>query len=89
MSPTGRVSTSGALRSGADRAASAERKRAEAAGSPYRFFVGHGPDTTWTGRPDAPFWVDIEQSINSSLGRQAQDFPIGYRPSRFIFEGDY
>jgi hypothetical protein len=89
MSPTGRVSTEGALRSVADRAASAERARAVASGSPYRWVVGHGPDTTWTGRPNAPFWVDLERSINSSLGRQAQGFPIGYRPSRFIFEGDY
>lgn len=69
MSLTGRVSTSGALRGAADRAASAERSRAAAAGSPYRWVVGHGPDTTWTGRPGAPFWVDLERSINSSLGR--------------------
>lgn len=89
MSPTGRVSTSGALRAAADRAASAERVRAATAGTPFRWVVGHGPDTTWTGRANAPFWADLEAFINASLGRQAQDYPIGFRPNGFIFDGDF
>ncbi|MCW0436701.1 hypothetical protein NB723_001665 [Xanthomonas sacchari] len=88
MSPTGRVSTQGALRNAASYAAAAERAAAAAAGRPYVGVVGHGPDTTWTGKPVAPFWLDIDSSINSSLGRQAQDYPLGYRPTRFIYEGD-
>ena len=88
MASTGRVSTQGQLRAAASRAAAQERKRAAAAGVPYRGVVGHAPDTTWTGRPVAPFWIDMEPSINSSIGRQALDYPRGYQPKRFIFEGD-
>ena len=88
MSATGRVSTKGAMRAAASRSAAAERARAAAAGTPYRGVVGHGPDTTWTGRPDAPFWLDMNHSINSSLGRQSLDYPLGFKPRRFIFEGD-
>lgn len=88
MSATGRVSTEGSLRAAANRAAAAEWRRAKKAGTPYRGVVGHGPDTTWTGRPVSPFWLDMDHSINSSLGRQAQDYPLGFKPRRFIFEGD-
>lgn len=88
MSATGRVSTKGSLRAAANRAAAAEWRRAKKAGTPYRGVVGHGPDTTWTGRPDAPFWLDMDHTINSSLGRQSQDYPLGFKPRRFIFEGD-
>ncbi|RKP48432.1 LysM peptidoglycan-binding domain-containing protein [Trinickia fusca] len=88
MSPTGRVSTAGEMRDDASAAAREERKAAEAEGRPYTGVVGHGPDTTWTGRPVSPFWLDMDSSINSSLGRQAQNYPIGYKPTRFIYEGD-
>lgn len=88
MSPTGRVSTTGATRVAASRAADAERARALAAGDPYVDVVGHGPDTTWTNRPVSPFWQDMDHSINSSLGRQAQNYPLGYKPTRFIYEGN-
>ncbi|MBD9437279.1 putative Ig domain-containing protein [Pseudoxanthomonas sp. PXM03] len=88
MSPTGRVSTTGALRNAASYAADAERAAARAAGRPYTGVVGHGPDTTWTGRPVSPFWLDMDNSINSSLGRQAQNYPLGYKPTHFIYERD-
>ncbi|WP_420998493.1 hypothetical protein ACKI2N_032040 [Cupriavidus sp. 30B13] len=88
MSPTGRVSTTGATRVEASAAAREERAVALAEGKPYVGVVGHGPDTTWTGRPVAPFWLDMDFSINSSLGRQAQDYPIGYKPTRFIYQKD-
>ena len=88
LSPTGRVSTSGATRALADRAAQAERIRAAEAGTPYAGVAGHGIDTTWTNLPKAPFWQDLDGSINSSLGRQARDYPIGYKPTSFVYERD-
>jgi hypothetical protein len=88
MSPTGRVSTAGTLQRESKAAAREERVMAEAQGRPYAGVVGHGPDTTWTGRPVAPFWQDMDFSINSSLGRQAQNYPIGYKPTRAIYKGD-
>jgi len=88
MSPVGRVSTQGELRTLASAAAAVEKATAKAVGRPYAGVVGHGPDTTWTGRPVSPFWLDMDASVNSSLGRQAQDYPIGYKPTRFIYEKD-
>ena len=88
LSSSGRVSTTGAVRSDASAAADAERSRALDAGTPYRGVVGHGPDTTWTGLPKSPFWQDLDRSINSSLGRQSLNYPIGFKPSRFIYFGD-
>lgn len=88
MSPTGRISTTGATRNQASYAADVERGVAIAEGRPYAGVVGHGPDTTWTGRPVSPFWLDMDRPINSSLGRQAQNYLPGYKPTRFIYEGD-
>ena len=88
MSPTGRVSTTGPLRLLADKAARAERFAAEQAGRPYAGVVGHGPDTTWSGLAEAPFWQDMSGRINSSLGRQALDYVTGFTPLRFVFERD-
>jgi hypothetical protein len=88
MSPTGQVSTTGTLRSQASAAAADQRAAAAAAGQPYAGVVGHGPDTTWTGMPVAPFWLDMDFSINFSLCRQAQNYPLGCKPSTFIYQGD-
>ena len=86
LSKTGRVSTAGPMRDAADSAAEKERRRAIAAGTPYGGKVaGHGPDTTWTGQPEPPCWLPISRRLNSSLGRQAQDYPIGYKPTDFSF----
>ncbi len=88
MSPTGRISTKGQLRAAANYAARAERLEANIAGRPYVGVVGHGPDTTWTGRPVSPFWLDMDGPINASLGRQAQDYPLGFKPTHFVYERD-
>jgi hypothetical protein len=88
LSPTGRVSTSGALRADANKFAAIERARAAEAGTPYQGFVGHAADTTWTNRPDAAFWVDVSQKINSSMGSQAKRYPLGYFPTRFVYQGE-
>ena len=86
LAPDGRVSTAGELRDAADYAARQERLRAERAGDPYGDQVaGHGPDTTWTGQPEPPFWQRQDGSVNSSFGAQAQRFPLGSTPT--IFEG--
>lgn len=69
LSETGRVSTSGELRREANKAAMAERLRAKAEGDPYQGQVGHAPDTTWTGRPDAYEWHDQTDRVNASLSR--------------------
>ena len=90
MSPTGRVSTAGRLQREGKAAVAEERARAIAEGRPYTTgqVVGHGLDMTWTGRPVAPFWLPMDSSINSSLGRQAQNYPIGFKPTRFIYQED-
>lgn len=86
LAPDGRVSTAGELRDAADYAARQERLRAERLGDPYGDQVaGHGPDTTWTGQPEPPFWQRQDSSVNSSFGAQAQKFPLGSTPT--IFEG--
>ena len=82
----GRVSTSGTTRSQANAAARAERARAVREGTPYHGVVGHGPDTTWTDMPIPPEWIDMSARVNSSLGRQAQDYPIGFQPTGFRLE---
>lgn len=87
VSPSGRVFTIGALRNAASSAADAERAAARAAGRPYTGVVGHGPDTTWAGRPVSPFWLDMNNSISSSLGRQAQNYPLGYKPAIYLRKG--
>ena len=86
LSSTGRVGTSGTLRRQASGAAAAERRRAQAAGTPYSGVVGHGPDTAWTGNPVAPVWIDMSPRVNSSLGGQVGRYPVGYIPTRFIFK---
>jgi hypothetical protein len=41
-----------------------------------------------SGCPVLSFWLDMDFSINSSLGRQAQNYPLGYKPTRFIYQRD-
>ena len=86
LSPTGRVSTLGRLRLEASTAATAEREAAAARGTPYSGNAGHVPDTTWTGRPDPPAWMDLEPRVNSSLGGQSRGYPVGFKPTEFLFE---
>jgi len=83
LSPSGRVSTRGALRTDASLAAAQERARAAAAGAAYEGHVGHVPDTTWTGDPVPYSWLDISPRLNSSLGGQAGRYPLGYKPTKF------
>ena len=85
LSPTGRVSTKGQLGKDAAAAAKAERIAAAAAGIPYKGHAGHVPDTTWTAAAQPHSWLDLNASVNSSLGAQALNYPIGYQPTKFIF----
>jgi RHS repeat-associated protein len=84
LSPTGRVSTGGALRIEANNAAATERSSAAAAGQPYQGVVGHVPDTTWTGNAQPYQWMDLTRRLNSSLGGQTNGYPIGYKPTEFL-----
>jgi hypothetical protein len=86
LSPVGRVSTKGTLRTDASIEAALERARAVEAGAPYQGHAGHVPDTTWTGNPVPHSWLDLSPRINSSLGGQAGRYPLGYKPTEFIFE---
>jgi hypothetical protein len=88
LSATGRVSTKGTLRDQADAINAQERAAAAKAGRPYQGVAGHGPDTTWTGRAQSaqPF-MDMSKAVNNSLGRQAQNYPIGYQPTVFRYGG--
>lgn len=85
LSPTGRVSTAGDLRTDASLAAAQERARAAAVGQQYQGHAGHVPDTTWTGSPQPYRWLDLSPRVNSSLGGQAAAYPVGYQPTGFIF----
>lgn len=87
LSSTGRVSTKGKLRLEVSKSAKAERTAA--AGTPYRGEVGHVPDTTWTGSALPYSWLDLNKSVNASLGRQALKYPIGYKPTKFVFESPF
>ena len=86
LSPSGRVSTTGELRTDASLTAAQERARAAAAGASYQGHAGHVPDTTWTNNPVPYSWLDLSPSVNSSLGSQAKRYPIGYKPTEFILE---
>ena len=79
----GRVSTAGALRLAANRAADIEAARGAAAGTPYLGQVGHVPDTTWIGVPEPFSWLDLEPRVNLSIGGQARRYPLGYVPTDF------
>lgn len=85
LSPTGRVSTAGSLRISANSSAAKERARAAVAGTPYKGQVGHVPDTTWTGTADPFIWLDLDPSVNMSIGGQANRYPIGYKPTEFRY----
>jgi|GEM_PF-4845228 len=87
LSPTGRVSTQGSLRSEASAAARQERARAAAEGQPYQGVAGHVPDTTWTGNPEPHTWMDMDGRVNSSLGGQSRRYPEGYKPTGFEYGG--
>jgi len=87
LSPTGRVSTKGALRSSASLAAAQERARAASEGTPYSGHAGHVPDTTWTGTAKPHSWLDLDPTVNTSIGGQANRYPVGYKPTEFIFVG--
>jgi hypothetical protein len=82
LAPDGRVSTTGQLRDDASAAAKAER-----VGGDYSGHAGHVPDTTWTGRPDPHSWLDLDPSVNQSLGGQSRRYPIGYQPTEFVYGG--
>ena len=86
LSPTGRVSTKGALRRQATSAARAEKDRAIAEGRPYQGHPGHVPDTTWTGKPEPYKWQDLDPRVNTSLGGQAGHYPEGYKPTEFVLD---
>jgi hypothetical protein len=89
LSPTGRVSTQGKLGLDSSRSAARERARAVRAGQPYSGHAGHTPDTTWTGKPDPPGYLDLSGRVNTSLGGQSSHYPVGYKPTEFVFdEGD-
>ncbi|MFI1941081.1 RHS repeat-associated core domain-containing protein [Streptomyces purpureus] len=84
MSPTGRVSTAGAIRREAAREAAAERRRAAAAGTPYSGVAGHAPDAMWLGHGVPPTWIDMTKRVNSSLSAQGQRCPVGCSPRSFV-----
>lgn len=87
LSPTGRVSTAGTLRAQASYQAALERQAAADAGAPYVGNAGHVPDTTWTGNPVPHSWLDLSPRVNMSIGGQANGYPIGYKPTIFLYGG--
>jgi len=86
MSETGRVSTRGVLQQAGGRAARKERIRAASEGMPYVGHAGHVPDATWSGRADPLFWQDLTGRVNTSLGRQTLNYPIGFKPTGFVLD---
>jgi hypothetical protein len=63
-----------------------EKARAAAESAPYKGHPGHVPDTTWTGNPEPFKWLDLDPTVNTSLGGQAPKYPVGYKPTKFILE---
>jgi hypothetical protein len=90
LSPTGRVKVSGQLARDKLKAAEAERNRAQAAGQPYGDHVAaHLVDTTWTGQAEPPAgWARHTHRLNSTLGSQSGQYPVGYQPTSFDLEDD-
>jgi hypothetical protein len=90
LSRTGRVKVSGQLARDKLKAAEAERRRAEATGEPYGDKVAaHLVDTTWTGQAEPPAgWARHTHRINSALGSQSGQYPVGYQPTSFDLEDD-
>ncbi|WP_412543422.1 hypothetical protein R8Z50_13370 [Longispora sp. K20-0274] len=88
LSTAGRQTVKGELKAAKDRAARAERIRAEAAGEPYGPLVAaHLPDTTWTGTSDPPEgWGRHTHRVNSLLGSLSAKYPLGYIPENFALE---
>ncbi|MGH8791259.1 MAG: hypothetical protein ACRDXX_01250 [Stackebrandtia sp.] len=91
LSPTGRVSLDHELKRDKLAAAAKERKRAKAASEPYGEDVAaHLPDTTWVGQPDPPGgWGRHTKRLNSTLGSQSAQYPVGYRPTKFQLDGTW
>ncbi len=50
--------------------------------------MAHVPDTTWTGTPEPYGWLDLTPVVNTSLGGQSNRYPIGYKPTGFVFKED-
>lgn len=84
LSPTGRVATAGKISQQGSREAALERARAADAGSPYIGQAGHVPDKTWSGTNPPFSWLDLSPRVNASLGSQAKNYPIGYKPYVFV-----
>lgn len=61
------------------------KRSAKEAASPS---PGHVPDTTWTDDPLPHSWLDLDPRVNLSLGGQAGGYPVGFRPTEFIFDED-
>ena len=59
-------------------AKSAAAREFAAQGKTFTGDISHGPDSTWTGRADAHSWLDLEPSVNRSLGSQAAKYPRGF-----------
>jgi RHS repeat-associated protein len=49
--------------------------------------AGHVPDVLWTGQvnPPAARWFCMSAQANTSVGAQQRQYPIGWRPTGFIF----
>lgn len=76
LSPTGRVSTQGALRQQASAAAGVERATNPSAYAGMH--AGHVPDTTWTGSAQPHSWEPLSPRVNTSIGGQANGYPVGF-----------
>jgi len=88
LAPSGRISTKGALRDDANNAAYRERAAATSSGKPYSGVVAHVPDATWSGKANpAQGWMDMSHRVNSSLGAQSGNYPLGYQPTGFFYGG--
>ena len=84
LSPSGRVSTKGQLRTQASAFTRKERRE-----HPEKYKgndVGHIPDTTWTGKAVSPEVMPMDSSLNRSLGAQALKYEIGYKPTSFHYK---
>ncbi len=68
----------------AQRAKSAAAQELAATGRSFDGDISHGPDSTWTGRADAHGWLDLDPSVNRSLGSQAAKYPRGFQADEIV-----
>ena len=85
LSKSGRVSTTRSPLGKQANAAARRERRANRELYPQGKVVGHAPDSTWMDDPIPYEWQALSPRVNSSLAGQNNRYPIGYKPTKFLY----